>query len=558
MARNIYSFIPYTYSPHLETDLELLHDHVQQGDTVTVFVCNGELTTCEPNPDHDLIQCQQCINKRRNGLDQLGLTNAVQLKPFVNLTDNDRQVLSQYTHIIIDSIQHLRQLTLENTPIGEAVFATWVAILTEAEPDVIEHQAYLQRAIYSAVLVYLSFKQHFLESRPDLFMVFNGRFTIARPARDAAWQLNIPFVCHERAGVMNRYTLVPNVHLLDLPYWKKEMQRFWDDSALPLNEKQRLGREWYDSRREHKSLEWYSYTQAQTQDLPTGFDVNKKNVVLFNSSLHEFVAEPDYNLPFYETQEHGIWRIADDLKDEENIQLYLRIHPSLKDKQNSQTAFLKKIQQAFPSLHVIPSDSPVKTYNLIDAADLVVTFTSTVGIEAAYANRHSVLLGPATYEDLAVSTRFESHAAFIAFVKASHFELPQPIVEQRQYNALIYAFFHATRGVPFKVFEQVGIFYVLLNGQPLSLDTPEINHCLKKEALTYLDTLPKLDTGALLMQQLLHQVDSLNAKIATMKQNYSDMLASKQREKSFMHLKTKLGKKIRLEIQIKPLAPTKN
>jgi hypothetical protein len=79
-------------------------------------------------------------------------------------------------------------------------------------------------------------------------------------------------------------------------------------------------------------------------------------------------------------------------------------------------------------LHVIPAESPVHSYSLVDASDVVITYGSTVGIEASYAGKVSILMGRAVYEDLDVVIKPDSHAEMVeillSMVKGHNPELP--------------------------------------------------------------------------------------------------------------------------------------
>ena len=49
-----------------------------------------------------------------------------------------------------------------------------------------------------------------------------------------------------------------------------------------------------------------------------------------------------------------------------------------------------------PDLH-IDAKSPVDSYELMKAADIVVTYGSTVGVESAYLGKPTIVMGPSAY-----------------------------------------------------------------------------------------------------------------------------------------------------------------
>lgn len=63
------AFTPFAiWSPHFETDLEIIQNHPDSGDKAVVFSCEGQLKTCEPNPDHRRIVCALCRGRFRSGM----------------------------------------------------------------------------------------------------------------------------------------------------------------------------------------------------------------------------------------------------------------------------------------------------------------------------------------------------------------------------------------------------------------------------------------------------------------------------------------------------------
>ena len=61
--------------------------------------------------------------------------------------------------------------------------------------------------------------------------------------------------------------------------------------------------------------------------------------------------------------------------------------------------WFEAVEAAQPDLHLDPH-SPVDSYALMDVADIVVTYGSTTGVEAAYAGRRVVVMGPSAYDEL--------------------------------------------------------------------------------------------------------------------------------------------------------------
>jgi hypothetical protein len=488
MSKKAAFYIPHYWTPHLEADLELMRKHVDAGDEVVAYICSGELLTCYANMTHMEELCNRCVNKRRNAFDVTGLGDKVQLRSFVNLKASDKEVLARYRGVKVETIEQLVDIKLENCPIGKTILNELISQTSESEPDLSEAEVFLTHAIESAALVYLSFKNHFEETRPDIFYTFNGRFIVADPAIWAAVATNTNYAVHDRApGAMGRYSVIKNERLHSLAFWKKEIERTWNESKERVEERARIASEWFEARFNRQNQAWFSFTSEQSHDLPPGFDRQKTNVVIFNSSEFEMAAMDDYKSPFYKDQNDGAHRIASDLAGRSDVNVYFRVHPHLKGKGNSQSRFIEeKLQDRFQNFFVIPAESPISTYQLMLNSDLVITFASTTGVEAAYHRIPSLLMGRAWYEDLNCCNKVQSHDEAIELIVARRFKLSEDELDRRKQDALKYGYFSATYGVPYEMFEQTGIFEMKYKGanapdSMITYDEPSYACGLKKE-----------------------------------------------------------------------------
>lgn len=457
MPQTVASFIPNFWQPHLETDLELIKLHSSAGDDVCVYVCGGELPSCYGNMQHENDTCGSCMARRRNGFAMLGLDD-VTLRNFVNLKDGDRETLQKYKGLRPRTIEELREISFEECYVGRAVFNELVSHIRDSEPNLEEHAEYVTQAIEAGVLVYLSFKNNFAARRPDRFYTFNGRFVVSNAAIAAAKVMAVPFGVHDRSFVMNKYTLILDHSLHSVNYWSSQAKLHWEQSADPESKKIEIGSEWFEQRARGEKQGWYSMVAGQKDSLPESFNPERTNVVIFNTSEFETVGLDEYALRFYTGQNEGIERIARDLLPSENIQIYLRVHPNLKGWDNPQTRGIAQLVDRYRNLHVIPSDSPISTYSLLHSCDVVLTFGSTMGVEAAFARVPSVLLGQSYYQALDCCHLPTSHLELLDLLRSETFRLSQEEQDKRRLGATKYGYFMATGGVPFKFFEQTDVF----------------------------------------------------------------------------------------------------
>ena len=455
--KKILFYDPFALWPfHLETNLELFNHHVETGDDVTILVCNADLESCEPNHSHDRTQCRVCFARRNNAIDLLGLRHKVTLKPLKRLNKKDYEILNQYRDIDIQSLEQLKYLKFGECDIGMGVLSSLISYLREPNPDVIGQADFIKKNINSALLVYLSLINHLENLKPDLLYVFNGRFASLRPALRAAQLLGIDVQVHERAGVAQRYSLTNNTYPHDLENSKKEIYQHWESSSLMESEKIRIGQQWFQDRRSGDPQAWISFTSDQKNILPESFNSAKTNIVIFNSSEDEFCAIEEWRNPVYRDQNCGILKIVKDLEDESDLEVYLRVHPNLKGVKNSQTSCIESMKGGYKHFYVIDAESPISSYKLLDTSDLVITFSSTIGVEASYYGKPVLLLGRSIYEDLEACTQVKSHQEAIDFIRQRKFSMiDKNILDTRKINSTKYGFYMSTYGFAMQLFCQL-------------------------------------------------------------------------------------------------------
>lgn len=550
MSKKAAFFIPYYWTPHLEIDLELIHRHVSSGDEVTIYVCEGELTTCYSNPDHTAEICRLCKSRRRSGLNLVGVAESVKTKNFVNLKEGDLPTFQKYKGRKVSTVSELLDIRLENCFIGRKVFSDLVNTQKEHDPDLEQFSDLITKSIESCALVYLSFKNNFLENFPDIFYTFNGEFVVAHPAIAAAEHRGVSFAVHDRsAGVMNRYTVVHNDSINSLPHWKRQIDRAWANSDESEDQKALIADQWFSDRARSQKQGWFSFTTEQSEGLlPSQFAANKINLAIYNSSDWEFVGLDDYKPPFYKNQNDGLLRLAESLQHNPEFEIYLRVHPHLKEKKNSQTDFISNhLVDRFPNFHVIDADSKVSSYALMLHSNLVMTFGSTIGIEAAYNRKPSLLLGHALYEDLDACVIPNSHEEAVDWIRNRQYEMTQDELYRRHKNAAKYGYFNQTLGTPYNLFEQTDILevkYVVDNsGAKIdNLPTP-YQSGLKKELATRVELHSPTSFNPLVkvvqeLEEVLEGVMAENISLkAELHQAMRDLGASKQNVEQLQTLK---------------------
>jgi hypothetical protein len=464
---NTLLFSPFAkWKVHFETDLELAHKCLDEGDELTIIHCDGTLPICEPNPNNISIACKVCMARRDNGFSWLD-NKSIKLIP---LALDERRNIQQLNNIInsMKTIQDVENFSFENSDVGMSAVSSTVSFYREPKLIWKKHHKRLLLHLRTAILIHMRFKELLSTKNYDNIILFNGRYSTFRPVVRLAQQLNIELYVHERGPDFKHYSLARNTYPHDLKYIQNQIIKFSNDKE-PEKAKKEIGKMWFEERQNHVVQNWKVFTKNQvTGYLPKNISAKSFNIAIFNSSEDEFVAIEEWKNPFYKSQNEGIRKILDSVKDE-NYGIFLRVHPNLFNVNNSQTQELTKIKEKYQNLTVIESDSKVNSYDLIKAVDLVITFGSTVGIEASYLNKPSIVMGNTTYLILNTCIQPINHQSMIEIIKTFRETGALPLTNDKNY---LFGYYMKSYGQRFKYVLQTDLDKALLikNGKKINLD----------------------------------------------------------------------------------------
>jgi len=434
---------------HYETELEIILNHQEKGDTITQLVCNKELPACDTNPYHMREACERCVSKRHNGYKVLD--KRLNIKSFLNLTQADKIRISEIP-TSFNSIEDLQGLWIDNYDIGYSIASSLISIKRNANPEL--EPRLLERYIISCAGVYFSIINYLKENPTDIFYSFNGRLSHSKAALRACNKMGVTCLLHERGNSMNHYSLFENTSVHDLQSTHKLIEKAWAE-ADP-EERVLTATKWFQTRIGGKMQNWYSFLENQVFELPSTWDPLKTNIIICNSSDDELASlGEEWKNELYKNQIEGISRIIEDGKSYRNIHFYLRIHPHLAKVNNKDVDTLLSMQS--PNLTVIPPTSNLSTYHLVQNAEKTITFGSTIGMEATYLRRPSITAGKSFYYFLDASYIAKSHEDLMELIS-------KDLEPKSMENALKFAYFFGTFGIPFRHYKPEDFDRGTING----------------------------------------------------------------------------------------------
>lgn len=427
-------FAPFACSGgHHETDLEVTMDHLNRGDEVHVIYCKRELSTCLPNPQHRLYQCLSCYPLVQRSFDAIGLPR----KNLHKLEFVEEGVVDLPTEF--KNVQELLEYEWNGIEVGRVVATSLITLTYDTQPDMKQHGAFVLNEIRGFIQTYKAVLRHIESLRPDLFYVFNGRSTNLNASFVAAKRSGVDTVVGER-DVFQKYILIPNDNGVSLDFAQSDIRRV----ASRLNqdpEAVRLAHEWFTANRNGNREQLCNYLRDQkTGTLPAGWNPSKKNIGIFTSSEFELVGIRGWENPLFADQLDAISYILDSVKSPD-IHFYIRCHPNLSGRNTNQMRNLSQLSKS--NLTILDPESPIDTYALMEAVDTVLSFGSTIGIEATYWGKPSVLVGHSFWEKLGAAYCPKTRDELIKILQANLKPLPQESV-------LPYGYWWKSRGIPFR------------------------------------------------------------------------------------------------------------
>ncbi|WP_373533231.1 hypothetical protein [Vampirovibrio sp.] len=443
-------------TPNFAAELEIMAKHHEAGDEVKVLHCKGTLKSCQTNHDHALSTCFRCKSLFEDGIRKIGLPASA----LMTLPGTHGPTLYLPEHFA--DLETLKAFAIDDVDVGASVSSSLISKVKNHKLNPAHYQSLIQSKLRMALHVYEAVNQVLDDVQPDLVYFFNGRLAESRPVLRSCQKRNIACFSIDRAGEFGKYNLFENTLPHDLALNKKKMAALWQQADLKIRNAK--GAQWFEHRRLGKDQGKRSFTKNQTQTLlPEGFDPTLRNIAIYNSSEYEYATIKGWKMPIYADQNDAILKLAQSLLETDpTIFLWVRVHPNLSKGTNVQMQELRHLQALnLPNLGIIFPESRVDSYALMDACEKVISFSSTMGVEAGYWGKPSILIGHAFYEDLGCCYQTHSHEETLALIRNS--DLPSKPREA----AIQYGYYQHANGYSYKRFEQTGFHEGLLDGKPL-------------------------------------------------------------------------------------------
>jgi len=452
---NVLFFVTCMSSPHLETDLELMLREKNNGNNVFWLFCDADMEICDSKTFSKQKKCTECIRIKKKALRLLG--ENIQVIP---LCKYKKKIWLKIKHKIpvYNDVNALINTNYESFDLGYGIASS---MANELDKNPIENFQEKISIYYSEALFFYNCVKEVIKNYSiTKGYIFNGRFCFSRAFFRAFKSSNVDICTHERGSSHKKYAIYKNTLPHDISMFTQVVDNLWDNEKDGFLKKN-IAEIFFKKKYVGLTTNYISFTSKQNPGkLPEEIMGRyEKKIIIFNSSTFEFdYIGSEYKYKFYDSQNDGISQIVKSLEGDTNIGVFLREHPNLANRDSVQRKEIRLIKAA--NFHLISAESDISSYKLLLSADIVVTFNSTMGIEATYWGIPSILCSNAIYENFNIAYKPSSHIEVIKLIKSKL----KPICSDDVYK---YGYYQSIFGVDYIFYKPADFFHGLFKGKDL-------------------------------------------------------------------------------------------
>lgn len=336
------------------------------------------------------------------------------------------------------SRSQLRTLTYRGAPLGRGILEVPPHADVPVTDDYLWPKQYVERAARSYAFVYDATDEVIRQRNITAVFTYNGRFLHDSAVAAAARAHKVPVLAYDTGGLDTDFDLtIDDTH--DWSALQQRMRTMYENWPQP--EGDAIGSSWFIDRRDHAEALNAKFTGDQRKGLGIERTSNETVVTYFSSSGDE-IAELDLDwADFFNGQEGAVLAVAEACR-ELGHRFVVRTHPHKRSKPRRDVQdWHAAVAAANPDLH-LDEHSPVDSYTLMQQSDVVVTFGSTTGVEAGFAECPVIVLGPCAYDELGCATPVRNQAELMEALRS--------VTPARKQTAIAYGLMMKRRGFAFR------------------------------------------------------------------------------------------------------------
>ena len=427
-----------SWEMHVATTVEIINKHIEKGDKV--FFVTREINELKCLP-HNNSFCKHCVKQSNYIFEKI-----FQKKIF----KVDIKLQKKFDQPTFSSIEEILKFKYEKMPIGELVMSSITDENRQVFNNLISISNRISLLINAGINLYKEICELIDNEKIDIVYSWNGRRATTGPVLYAGIKKNIKFYSYMTGGTLSTYVAQPTTMVHDLNYGKKRLKELYEEYYEKGDDLQKNffisdAKKFYNYLRYGGEKIWgYPfYKDLFDNKIPLEKKSKKKILTIFTSTYYEFYAlgigfrkKKGKDINHYEI----LKQILSSPYILENYDIRIRWHPNLSFAGELEITEIKKIIENTKkkTIHYSPFHK-VDPYKLLNYSDVIISFGSTIGIEATYYGKASILWGAAFYEDTGGVYEVDS-LLDLENLLSRNIE-PKPKI-----NSLKYAFFERNKG----------------------------------------------------------------------------------------------------------------
>lgn len=440
--KNIAFYLNYALgSPPLELHISAIKDLLTRNNKITVYVCDKGIKSCTANPLNSLSVCIYCKFRAMDGLKDIKEKVTVKYLDLENFsTEVDKRIDDSLNLGVMSSM-------------ASAVKAQSYEQLND------NWKNFYNKMLFSAKQLYNFFIKEIKENQYDFVFMFNGRFGDVKPVLEATRDSKIGYGLVEVKKSLHELVFINElIHSIDgnarraFECYEKDKEQAIKNAEVFFGKK---------VKNEDTGDPVYTKNQ-QSGMLPDAIANTDKIVVAIYPTTddeYKFIGkEWDGFVP--EDQVIEIDALANNL-DKDKYILVVKMHPNQAHTAENVLDRYIALQDKYSHVVVEEPLSKKDTYALMERADYVVNFASTIGVEACYARKVVVAIGDTTFSKMDIAYRTTSGEEAAKLVSSGTLE-PKPIE-----GAIIWGNYLATYADKLPSYKRVANGDYLVDGRRL-------------------------------------------------------------------------------------------
>lgn len=345
----------------------------------------------------------------------------------------------------LNSVEDFTNLRIGNVNPGPAIANEFVTITKSRNSSPGKNLILIRDLLQSYLEVFSATQIFIIQKSIEKLFLFNGRFLHERAVWDAGKTCNIHVLIFE--------TTRDNLHIRQQGFHDREnnqrlMLEHWNAHSASEIDRVKVSDQWFANLRGAKNP--FSTGNFQSAE------IQKPYILYFSNSDDEAVGFWEHWSQHLGTQVECVKELIRIIEAQNEFSLVIRLHPNLATKPKGDQEEWLGLPRS-EKVRVFKPNDPVSSYSLLQGSQAVITFGSTIGIEAAYMCKPVMVLADCKYDELGFAFKPTNWKAAQQWIESSKLVTEDELLEKKMLSR-IFGFFVFTGGQRFKFanLEEVG------------------------------------------------------------------------------------------------------